>query len=76
MRITVKLFAYLRQGRFKVKELEFPEETDVLQVLNALSINAEEMKIGIVFVNGRHAGFDTVLKERDVLAVFPPVAGG
>lgn len=76
MRITVKLFAYLRKGRFKVKELDFPEETDVLQVLNALSINAEEMKIGIVFVNGRHAGFDTVLKEQDVLAVFPPVAGG
>ncbi len=76
MRITVKLFAYLRKGRFKVKELDFPEETDVLQVLNALSINAEQMKIGIVFVNGRHAGFDTVLKEQDVLAIFPPVAGG
>lgn len=76
MRITVKLFAYLRRGRFKVKELDFPEEANVLQVLNALSINAEEMKIGIIFINGRHAGFETVLKDQDVLAIFPPVAGG
>ncbi|HCF49322.1 MAG TPA: molybdopterin synthase sulfur carrier subunit [Syntrophomonas sp.] len=76
MKITVKLFANLRKGRFKVNDLEFPEGTNVLQVLNDLSIDAEEMKIGIIFVNGRHASFDTVLKEQDVLAIFPPVAGG
>lgn len=76
MKVTVRLFADLRKGRFKSREMELPDGTKIMQVLNALAINAEEMKIGIIFVNGRHAGFDTVLEEQDVLAIFPPVAGG
>ncbi len=76
MKVMVKLFAYLRKGRFKSSLLELPEGTIIMQVLDELSINGEEMKIGIILLNGRHAGFDTVLKEQDVLAIFPPVAGG
>ncbi len=30
----------------------------------------------IVIVNGAHAEFDYVLKEGDILSVFPPLAGG
>lgn len=76
MKVTVKLFAYLRKGRFKSSELELPEGAAIMQVLEALAINADEMRIGIILLNGRHAGFDTILKEQDVLAIFPPVAGG
>ena len=76
MKITVKLFAFLRQGRFKVRECDYPDGTTVAQVLESLAITQEEMKIGIIMINGRHAEFETVLHTADTLAIFPPVAGG
>lgn len=76
MKITVKLFAFLRQGRFSVKEMEFSAGSTVQDVLDSLSITREEMKIGIIFVNGLQGSFETVLHEGDVLSLFPPAAGG
>ncbi len=76
MKITVKLFAFLRQGRFKIRECYYPEGVTVGQVLDSLSITREEMEIGIIFINGKRAEFDTILKADDILAIFPPVAGG
>lgn len=76
MKITVKLFAFLRQGRFPIKEMDFPEGTTVGNVLEHLSITREEMAIGIIFVNGLHGNFDDVLQSGDTLALFPPAAGG
>ena len=76
MKITIKLFAFLRQGRFKIGEFDYPDGTTVGQVLDSLSISRKEMEIGIIFINGKHAEFDSLLKADDTLAVFPPVAGG
>jgi len=76
MKVTVKLFAYLRKGRFKASDMEFREGTTVLQILDALAIAADERNIGILFLNGKHAEYSSVLKEGDVLSIFPPVAGG
>jgi len=76
MRITIKLFATLRQGRFKTGEFEYPDSTTVGQVLDKLSISRKEMEIGIIFINGKRAEFDSILKADDTVAIFPPVAGG
>ncbi len=76
MKITVKLFAYLRQGRFKSMDMEFADGTSIGQVLDNLSIPRQEMQLGILFINGKHAKFDSVLQDGDTLAIFPPVAGG
>ncbi len=76
MQVTVKLFAYLREGRFKVKEMEFAEGTTVEDVLNLLSIPKKELEIGIMMINGKRTSFDGALHEYDTLAIFPPVAGG
>lgn len=76
MRITVKLFAYLREGRFKSMEMDFADGTTISQVLDILSISHQEMQLGILFINGKHAKFDSVLQNGDILAIFPPVAGG
>jgi sulfur carrier protein len=76
MKITIKLFASLRAGRFKIGVFEYPEGTTVGQVLDSLSISRQEMEIGILFINGKRAEFDSLLKTDDTLAVFPPVAGG
>ena len=74
MHITVKLFATFRNGRFKVSQQEYPGGTDCRTILGILGLTEEE--IGIVLVNGRHAGLDHALQEGDTLALFPLVGGG
>ncbi|MGC7872212.1 MoaD/ThiS family protein [Desulfosporosinus sp. FKB] len=74
MRVIVKLFATFRDGRFKVREFDFPEETCVLDVIQSLNITPEE--IAICYRNGKDAKPDTVLHNDDTLALFPPVGGG
>ncbi len=79
MEIEVKLFATLRDylpegsSRFSCKmKVEGP--TRVQDILSNLKIPEEMPKI--ILVNGVHGKKDQILKEGDVLSVFPPVAGG
>ncbi|MDR3584143.1 MAG: MoaD/ThiS family protein [Desulfosporosinus sp.] len=74
MRVTIKLFATFRDGRFKVEERDFPEGSCVLDVIQPLGIKPEE--IAICLLNGKDANEHKVLKEGDTLALFPPVGGG
>lgn len=74
MHITIKLFATFREGRFKVEVKEFPEETQVDNILQSLGISAEE--VAICLVNGRDADKHTKLGDGDTLSLFPPVGGG
>ena len=79
MEIEVKLFAtlrdYLPQGssRFSCK-MEVDGQTRVQDVLLKLKIPEEMPKI--ILVNGIHGKNDQILKDGDILSVFPPVAGG
>ena len=74
MKITVKLFATLRRGRFDQKTMECDEGVSIHDIVKMLEI--PEKEAAIIFVNSRHAEFHTVLKEGDTLAIFPPVGGG
>ncbi|GFO57920.1 molybdopterin synthase sulfur carrier subunit [Geomonas silvestris] len=74
MRVTVKLFATFRNGRFKVEERELPEGTQCRQVVADLSLTDDE--IGIIMINGRHGMLDQELQPGDVLSLFPLVGGG
>jgi len=74
MRITVKLFASFRTGRFSVEEREYPEGTSIGQVADDISLPREE--IGIIMVNSRHAKLERVLEDGDILALFPLLGGG
>lgn len=76
MRITVKLFAFLRQGRFKIRDFDLPDGYTAGQVLDDLGIDRDYMKIGIIMINGKHGVFESVLQAGDTLAIFPPAAGG
>jgi sulfur carrier protein len=79
MEIEVKLFATLRDylpkgsGRFSCK-LEIDGSTRVQDILDRLHIPGEMPKI--ILINGIHGKKEQVLKEGDVLSIFPPVAGG
>jgi len=74
IRVTVKLFATLREGRFEVLERRFAEGVTIGDVLRELVI--PEKQATLILVNGRHAELTTRLAEGDVLAIFPPVGGG
>lgn len=74
MRITVKLFATFRENRFKEARRDYPPGTTVADVVTDLGI--DHGLIGMIFIHGRAAEFDRVLKEDDVLALFPLLGGG
>lgn len=73
-RITVKLFAYFRDNRFKQEEREIDEATTVGDIVDALGIDRQE--VGVLMVNSRHSEFSYRPAAGDVLAVFPVVGGG
>lgn len=74
MRLTVKLFAFFRDGRFKEEGREYPPETKVGDIVIGLGIDPEE--VGVVMINSRQAGLDIPVSEGDVVAIFPVIGGG
>jgi len=74
MKVTVKLFAYFRDSRFKIEVRELKIGTTVGNVVDSLHIEREE--IGVAMINSRHTAFDTKLQENDILAIFPIIGGG
>ena len=73
MQLTVKLFAELRDGRFKVENSEVAEQSRVTDVVQSLKIPPDQVKICLV--NGRDAGTDYVIQNGDTLSLFRPVGG-
>ena len=74
MRLNVKLFASLRDGRFDERDLEFAEGSRVRDVVKTSGI--PEGEVAVIFINARHAELETVLRDGDRLSIFPPVGGG
>ena len=74
MQVQVKLFAFFRDGRFKEEGRELTDNTHVGQLVDDLGIDREE--VGVLMINSRHCQFDTVLRENDILAIFPVIGGG
>jgi len=74
MKIQIKLFATLREGRGKVLEREYKKGTKIKDILKDLNIN--EKDVAIILNKGINAKMDTVPAEGDYLSIFPPVGGG
>jgi molybdopterin converting factor small subunit len=75
MEITVKLFAYFRDGRFKEAASSVYEPgTTPADVINSLAIDPDD--VGVIMVNNRHAAAEYELQQNDVLAIFPKIGGG
>ena len=79
MKIEIALYASLGKlapsrkagGSFLV---ELNDDATVKDALEKINIPARPPLI--IFVNGRHSGFDGELNDGDRLAIFPPIAGG
>lgn len=74
MKITVKLFATFRIGRFIQEERDYLPGTTVAQVAEQLGLNPADL--GIMLVNSRHVKTDYLLRDGEVLALFPLLGGG
>ena len=74
MVVEVRLFATFREGRFNEKKLELPEGSSVSALLEYLKIPQEDAKI--LIVNGLAVSAEHKLSHHDVVAIFPPIAGG
>lgn len=79
MRVEVRLFATLvsflpPDGRDGAAELEVPEGSTVTEVTRRLGIPPDLARV--VLVNGRDVGSEAPLSARDVVTIFPPLAGG
>jgi molybdopterin synthase catalytic subunit/molybdopterin converting factor small subunit len=76
MRVTVRLYAILRQraGRDAL-ELELPEGARVEDALDAVHELAGGLPL-VMAVNRQYAGRDEPLHAGDELALIPPVSGG
>ena len=74
MLVEVRLFATFREGRFKAKKMELLEGETLGDLLAELEIPEEKARI--LLVNGGAASGERRLAGGDVVAVFPPMAGG
>lgn len=74
MKVNVKLFATLREGRFKAETTDLEEDSKVYDVIKKYDLPFEE--VAICYVNGRDADNDHVLRDGDTVSLFPPVGGG
>ena len=81
MIIEIKIFSSLlhryvpdSERQLDRDKLDIKEGTTVGQVLDMLNI--PEKEAAVLLINGQSVGRDRFLKEGDVFAVFPILAGG
>lgn len=74
MNVEVRLFATLREGRFKRCTMELPDPTTLGDLVGQLEI--AEGDVSLPLVNGRFSDLTVELADGDVVSLFPPVGGG
>ena len=72
--VEVRLFAGLRQGRQKVYQMEPASIHNVQDIMDVLNIDRKE--VNILLINGFHQKPETVVKDGDIVSLFPAVGGG
>ncbi len=74
MKVKIKLFATLRNYGPEEQEAELPEGATLEDAVALLALPGHIPLLRIV--NGEHRDAKYRLKEGDVIAFFPPIAGG
>ncbi len=80
MRVRLKLFAtyrrYLPPGcTGNACDVDVPAGTPAIDLMTQFGV-PNEPGDSVILVNGHHVPSDQVLKEGDVVAIFPALAGG
>ena len=74
MKISIELHGVFRIGRFKAEVKTLPVDSRVQVVIEHLDLSPD--LLGIVLINGKHAGVDDVLQNGDTLSLLPILDGG
>lgn len=74
MKIKVRLFATLREGRGKEVFVDLEKPVNAGKIIEGLNIPKED--VAILLINGRDGTFEQELIETDYVSIFPPVGGG
>ena len=76
IRVTVKFFATLRQYGPAKEILSIPKNSEIRLLFDKYNIPKEERR-AIILVNGRpHKDLKTIMKDGDLISIFPPIGGG
>ena len=76
MNITVKYFASLRELQGKGEEkLELDREMSVAEIWDQVCSSSDTVNV-LMAINMAYVKPDTMVKEGDEIAFFPPVTGG
>jgi sulfur carrier protein ThiS len=74
MTVTIKLVGPFQINRFKEDLRNYPSGICVREVVEELKISKH--LLGIVLINGVHAGVEDQLNEGDTLSLLPFIDGG
>ncbi len=74
MKVTVRLFATLRENREKEMMMDLPEGATPKDIIGRLNIHEKDATI--IMVNGRGVKIDRILEDNDIVSIFPPIGGG
>ncbi len=74
MQVTVRLVGVFRIDRFREERRSYPETTTIRDIVSELGIPLP--LLGIVLINGSHAGLDDQLREGDTITLLPFIDGG
>lgn len=74
MKVIIRLFATLRNGRGKVLEKIYPKGTKIKDIIRDLEIH--ENDVAILLRNGVSTKMDDEPFDGDILSIFPPIGGG
>lgn len=78
MNVQINLYATLAlqrtNRRTEADLIEIEDGTTIGDILDRLGVSRDAPKI--IFLNGIHADLETIPKDGDRIAVFPPIAGG
>jgi len=74
--VTVKFFATLREYGPEQEVITIPEKSEIKLLFDKYNIPNDERR-AIILVNGRpHKDLNTILKDGDLISIFPPIGGG
>ena len=74
--VTIKFFATLREYGPTEEKIPIPENSTVQFLFEKYQIPEEERR-AIIMINGKpHQDLNTILRNDDVIAIFPPIGGG
>ena len=74
--VTVKFFATLRKFGPDNEIIKIPENSKVKFLFEEYNIPKDNRR-AIILVNGRpHKDHETILKDGDIVSIFPPIGGG